>query len=269
MPNNNYLMESTEETFRLDMKTNDKQVENQALWAGIKPGMRVADMGCGPGKTTFMLHQLIQPFGKTFGVDFSEDRINYANKHYKSPGIEYICKDIRNPLDDLGMFDFVWVRFVLEYYLSNSFDIVKHLSRILKPGGTLCLIDLDHNCLNHYGLPPQLEKVFSTMMNSLEANENFDFFAGRKLYSYLYDLHYQSIDVNLEPHHLIFGQLTDTDNFNWTKKMEVAAKRSGYEFEDYTGGYDDFVKDFNTFFKNPRRFTYTPVISCKGIKPLA
>ena len=268
MLNRNYLMESAEETFRLDIKTNIQQVEKQALWAGLKPGMRVADMGCGSGPTTFTLHRLIQPGGEIVGADFSRDRIDYANKHYSSPGIEYICRDIRHHLDDLGMFDFIWVRFVLEYYLSDSFDIVKSLSRALKPGGILCLIDLDHNCLNHYGLPPRLEKIFFKMMNALEANNNFDFYAGRKLYSYLYDLKYQSIDVNLEPHHLIFGKIADTDDFNWTKKMEVAAKRSGYQFEDYTGGYGDFVKEFNTFFKDPRRFTYTPVISCKGIKPL-
>jgi hypothetical protein len=35
-----YLMESDEETLRLDMKTDGKTVEYQALWAGIKPGMR-------------------------------------------------------------------------------------------------------------------------------------------------------------------------------------------------------------------------------------
>ncbi len=47
-------MERDEETFRLDMKTDAKIIENQALWAGIKPGMRVADLGFGSGKTSFI-----------------------------------------------------------------------------------------------------------------------------------------------------------------------------------------------------------------------
>jgi len=47
-----YLMESDEEALRLDIKTVPALVEAQARWAGIEPGMRVADLGCGAGKTT-------------------------------------------------------------------------------------------------------------------------------------------------------------------------------------------------------------------------
>ena len=268
MLNHDYLMEDAEETFRLDIKTNIQQVEKQALWAGIKPGMRVADMGCGSGKTTITLHRLIQPGGEIVGVDFSSDRIDYANKHYWSPGIEYFCKDIRNTIDDYGLFDFIWVRFLLEYYQSNSFEIVKNLSRVLKPGGILCLIDLDHNCLSHYNLPPRLEKTFLGMMRFLQDKVDFDPYAGRKLYSYLYVLGYNDIDVSLEAHHLIFGKLNKTSEFNWAQKVKVISEKFGFEFHDYKGGYEEFFREFKTFFKDPRRFTYTPVISCRGHKPL-
>ena len=45
MNHRGYLMESSEETLRLDLKTDGKTIEYQATWAGIKPGMRVADLG--------------------------------------------------------------------------------------------------------------------------------------------------------------------------------------------------------------------------------
>jgi len=70
-------------------------------------------------------------------------------------------------------------------------------------------------------------------------------------------------------HHLIYGPLDQVDEYNWTKKVEVAAQNSGYGFDEYPGGYDEFVEEFKTFFADPRRFTYTPVISCRGIKPPA
>jgi SAM-dependent methyltransferase len=263
-----YLMEHSEETLRLDLKTDAKVIEKQALWAGIKPGMRVADLGYGSGKTSYYLHNLVQPNGEVVGVDIAEERIKYARKHYNKKGIEYIQRDIRKPLNDLGMFDFIWVRFVLEYYRSDSFKIVKNISGILKPGGILCLIDLDYNCLNHFGLSQKLQRTFHGIMRALEKNADFDPFVGIKLYSFLYDLGYQDIDVSMAPHHLIFGEAKEIDTFNWKKKVEVAVKRSGYPFKEYNGGFEEFYEEFMRFFSSPRRFTYTPLISCKGRKGL-
>ncbi len=44
-----YFMESEEESLRLDLKTDSGTVEEQARWAGVVPGIRVADLGCGAG----------------------------------------------------------------------------------------------------------------------------------------------------------------------------------------------------------------------------
>ncbi|MDN3512897.1 MAG: methyltransferase domain-containing protein [Candidatus Brocadia sp.] len=269
MQSNEYLMESDEEVLRLDAKTDSKVVENHAFWAGIKPGMRVADICCGSGKTTSVLYKLIQPGGVAVGVDGSKNRIEYAKGHYGDQGLDFICKDIREPLGDLGMFDFVWVRFLLEYYLSNSFDIVKNISGIVKPGGILCLIDLDHNCLNHFAPSQSLERTISSIIKYLEEKANFDPYAGRKLYSHLYTLGYYDINVDVAAHHLIFGKLKDVDAFNWIKKIEVISRKIHYPFEEYPGGYEEFSEEFNRFFADPGRFTYTPVILCKGQKPIS
>ena len=262
-------MESDGEALRLDIKTDSALVEKQALWAGIKPGMRVADLGCGAGKTTFHLNRLVQPNGQTVGVDIADQRINYAKSHYADEGIEYLIGNIREPLDWLGSFDFIWVRFVLEYYLKDSFEIVKNVSQILKPGGILCLIDLDSNCLRNYGHSPRLENAMLKIMENLQSRFNFDPYVGIKLYSYLFDLDFKDIDVNVTPHNLIFGELKEKESFNWMKKVEIAAKNSGFQFDEFKGGYEEFVEEFKAYFSNLRRFTYTPLICCRGRRPSA
>jgi len=264
-----YLMESDEETLRLDLKTDVNLVKQQALWAGIKPGMRIADLGCGPGKTTFSLNRLVQPEGRVVGVDISSERIDYAEKNYLDRSIEYVCRDICQPLEDLGLFDFIWVRFVLEYYRRESFEIVQNVSSLLKPGGILCLIDLDHNSLNHYGLPERFERALWGIRDRLMKNGNFDPYVGRKLYSFVYDLNFDEIRIQVAPHHLIYGELKEADAFNWTKKIEVAARRSGFQFEEYERGYSQFYEEFQRAFRDPRRFSYSPVISCRGRKPFS
>jgi len=164
MPESKYLMENDEEAYRLDIKIDEARIRQQAAWAGIMPGMRVADLGCGPGTITAILHDMVQPGGSVVGVDGSAKRLDYARRKYGAEGIEYRAANLALPLDDLGLFDFIWVRFVLEYSLSGSFDMVRNFARSLKPGGTLCLIDLDHNPLNYCGSPGRLYRTLKKIM---------------------------------------------------------------------------------------------------------
>ncbi len=264
---NQYLMENKEEAYRLDIKTAPEKVQEQAIRAGIQPGMRVADIGCGAGKTSSVLREMVGPEGSVVGLDASRQRLDHAKKNYAIGGLEFHHCDIRESLGEFGTFDFIWMRFVLEYFLAESFDIVSNAYQLLNPGGILCLIDLDHNCLNHYGQPERLERTIQDIMAHLKSGQNFDPHAGRKLYSHLYDLGLDDIQVHVDAHHLIYGELAGVDEYNWIQKMEVAAKNCGCRFEEYDGGYDEYVADFEKFFRNPRRFSYTPLIQCYGKRP--
>jgi 2-polyprenyl-3-methyl-5-hydroxy-6-metoxy-1,4-benzoquinol methylase len=269
MTRHRYVMESEEESIRLDVKTDPRTVQKYARWAGIQAGMKLGDFGCGPGKTSYYLNRLVQEGGSTLGIDISPRRIDYARNHFLSPGLEFVIGDIRESLEPYGLFDFIWVRFVLEHYRSSAFEIVRNTSSALKPGGILCLIDLDYNCLSHFGLSPALEHAMTGLMQHLEQWADFDPYAGRKLYSYLFDLEFTEIRIKMAPHHLIYGQAKENDLFNWTKKVEIATRQSGYDFKEYENGFQGFYSEFQTFFHDPRRFTYTPVIACCGRKPRA
>jgi len=264
-----YLMDSEEENIRLDIKTDSKAVREQAMWCGIRPGMRVLDAGCGPGITASILYDMVQPGGTVVGVDYSKDRIRYAREHYGRDGaVEFHLRDLMGDITGIGQFDIIWVRFVLEYFRAESLDIVKRLAGLLNPGGYLCLLDLDHNCLNHYELSPQMTKLLHRLMERLDEEYNFDTYAGRKLYSYLYDLGLEDIQVDLVGHRLSYGGIDDQDIFNWAKKVEVAATRLGDLFDDYPGGSKAFSEEFERFLHDPRSFTYTAMILCKGKKPM-
>jgi len=263
-----YLMENLEEAIRLEVKTDTESVRKQALWCGIKPGLRVMDAGCGPGKITSILHEMVQPGGAVLGIDYSEERVRYAGDRYgKVSGADFAVHDLRDPIEDMGIFDLIWVRFVLEYNRVESLDIVRNLTARLKPGGYLCLMDLDHNCLNHYQLPSKIEYILFKLMTKLEHAYNFDPYSGRKLYAYLYDMGLTNIELHLVAHHLIYGKASNADLFNWIKKVEVVSRKADELFEEYPGGHDAFFADFMDFFSDPRRFTYTPLILSKGMKP--
>lgn len=261
-----YLMENVEETIRLEMKTDPEVVRRQARWCGLTSKMRILDAGCGPGKVTSILHEMIQPGGSVLGVDYSQARISHAQEKYGKPDIRFALRDLREPLDNLGLFDLIWVRFVLEYNRVEGPQIVQNLTACLKPGGYLCLLDLDHNCLSHYPLPKAMGPILLKLMERFEQEFNFDAYAGRKLYAYLYHMSYEDIQVDMTAHHLIYGESKDVDIFNWIKKAEVVSTKARDCFDDYPGGHDAFFSDFFRFFNDKSRFTYTPLILCKGKK---
>jgi ubiquinone/menaquinone biosynthesis C-methylase UbiE len=261
-------MENDEEAFRLDIKTDPEAVREQALWCGVKPGLRILDVGCGPGKTTSILREMVQPRGHAVGIDFSAHRIQKAKEIYgNEPGIDFEVCDFTKPMrDGLCNFDLIWIRFVLEYHAKESPDIIRNITDCLKPGGYFCLLDLDHNCLNHYELPRSIEKILFQIIDVMQKEYNFDPYIGRKLYSFLYDLGYENITMDMKAHHLIYGKVKAPDLFNWTKKLEMASRKAANVFDPYPGGHKQFFADFIEFFNDPRRFTYTPLILCKGIK---
>jgi len=260
-----YLMENDEEIKRLEMKTDAKVVSTFAKGAGLKTGMRVADVFCGAGITTSMLSELVGPTGSAVGYDASAERIGHAIKSYGNDSTHFRLADARTPLEGEGSFDFVWMRFALEYFRKESFDIVKNVANLLKEGGILCLIDLDHNCLNHYGMETRMEKALEVVMKQLENNANFDPYAGRKLYSHLYRLGFKDIKVEFGAHHLIYGELGEVDRFNWLKKIQTITKNTAVVVPGYSSA-QEFQDDFMRFFEDTARFTYTPVIACSGRK---
>ncbi len=259
-------MENEAEIRRLEMKTEASVVEAFATRAGLKPGMRVMDIACGAGVTTSILAGLVGESGSAVGLDASLERIEYARGRYGDPRTSFAVRDFLQPIDDLGSFDFVWVRFALEYFKAESFDIVRNVSSLLSKGGILCLVDLDHNCLNHWGMSPRLETALVAALRFMEEHANFDPYAGRKLYSHLYQLGYSDITVELGAHHLIYGELQSVDEYNWVRKIEVLSGKLDTSLPGYTDA-GEFLDDFRSFFRDPGRFTYTPVISAWGIKP--
>ena len=264
-----YLMEGPDEELRLELKTDPAAVRSQAEWCGVGRGMKVLDAGCGPGIVTSILHAMVGPGGSITGIDYAEKRIAYAKSKYMTrEGIEFVKLDLRDTLPYTGEFDLVWARFVLEYNRKELAQIVANLSETLKPGGRLCLLDLDNNCLNHFPLSEEMATVVPNIMQLIENKHDFDPFVGRKLYTLVYDLGYEDIRVEMRPHHLIYGRLMDRDLFNWVKKVEMITGREKELFDGYPEGVRGFFRDFQNFFKNPRRFTYTPLITCKGAKPL-
>ena len=104
------------------------------------------DVGCGIGFYTEMLADSVGENGVVFGVDLSEDYINYANKNKRNT-IKFEVGDINSLRYDDNYFDWIWGADTVwpgprELGCPNEIPtpIIKDFYRILKPGGEVFIL---------------------------------------------------------------------------------------------------------------------------------
>src|ERR1700758_2899876 len=83
--------------------------------AGIRPGMRVLDLGCGAGDVTFVAADLVGPDGLVLGVDRSPEALARARLRAGQRGltrVQFVEGDLDDPAPG-GPFDAIVERLVL------------------------------------------------------------------------------------------------------------------------------------------------------------
>jgi len=128
--------------------------------AGLAPGMRCIDLGCGGGEVTFEIARLVAPGGSATGVDMDGVKLDLAHQAAARRGLGNV-EFRRLNLDDWdepGAYDAVYCRFVLQH-LSQPVGLLRRMWAGVRPGGVLIVEDADFDgwCCH-------------------PANEGFDFF---------------------------------------------------------------------------------------------
>src|SRR4051812_42025726 len=85
--------------------------------AGIGPGMRVLDVGCGVGDVAFLVATLVGPTGSVTGIDRNADAVEVARTRARELGLSSITFEGHSIEDYLPRepFDAVVGRLVLVY----------------------------------------------------------------------------------------------------------------------------------------------------------
>ncbi|KAM7198494.1 Major facilitator superfamily domain containing protein [Rhypophila sp. PSN 637] len=104
----------------------------------ITQGLKVLDVGCGPGNLTAHLAHLVGANGSVVGIDPSEERIAIAAEQYSStPNLEFhvgIAEDLSRFAD--ASFDLVFVNSTL-HWVQDQAKAIREFARVLRPGGKL------------------------------------------------------------------------------------------------------------------------------------
>jgi ubiquinone/menaquinone biosynthesis C-methylase UbiE len=112
--------------------------------AGIRPGMRCLDIGCGGGDVSSELARMVGPTGSVVGMDIDEVKIGIAREEAAARGASNLEFRVCNlcETEPEAEFDFVYARFLLTHLGDPSALLVK-VRQALRPGGTLVVADID------------------------------------------------------------------------------------------------------------------------------
>jgi SAM-dependent methyltransferase len=112
--------------------------------AGLRPGMKVLDVGSGVGDVAFLAANMVGPDGAVLGIDRAPSSVETARRRAAALAV----RQVRFEQADLATFetaesfDAIVGRLVL-LYLPDPVAVVRQLSRHLRPGGVVAFQEYD------------------------------------------------------------------------------------------------------------------------------
>jgi ubiquinone/menaquinone biosynthesis C-methylase UbiE len=175
---------------RLKLLARERWPSTRALLerAGLGPGMRCIDLGCGGGEVTLQIARMIAPDGEIVGIDMDEIKLARARDAAADRGVtnvEFRALNVRE-WSEPGSYDAVFCRFVLQH-LSNPVDVLARMWDAVRPEGALIVEDADFDgwCCHP---PNEGFAFFLRAYGQAVAHWGGDHVLGRRLYYYFLEI---------------------------------------------------------------------------------
>jgi ubiquinone/menaquinone biosynthesis C-methylase UbiE len=131
---------------RLQLLARERWPDTLALFrrAGLAPGMRCLDVGCGGGAVTLELAKLVAPAGAVIGIDMDEVKLDLARRaaaELELDNVEFRRMNVHE-WNEPGAYDAVYSRFLLQH-LAEPVALIRRMWAGVRPGGVLIVEDAD------------------------------------------------------------------------------------------------------------------------------
>ena len=130
------------------------EAEQVIAFAGVRPGMSVADVGAGEGYYTVRLSPVVGPKGRVLAEDIDPAVRDALSARIARESLDNVAVKLGtpdNPMLPSGSFERI---FLVHMYheVRQPYAFLWHLVAGLKPGGEVVLVDSDRPVKNH-GIP--------------------------------------------------------------------------------------------------------------------
>lgn len=166
--------------------------------AGLGPGMRAADIGCGVGTVTAWMAGQVGPGGEVVGVDISPAQVEQARAAAAQAGLGNVRFAVGSA-ERTGLpretFDLVFCRFVL-MHVPDPTAAVREMRDLVRPGGVLVCEDGDFTSPFCEPPSPAFDRCFE-LYRAVGERRGLDFRLGPKLYRLFLDADFRDPEVTL------------------------------------------------------------------------
>jgi SAM-dependent methyltransferase len=159
-------------------------------------GSAVLEAGCGVGAQTVTLAQR-SPNARFVSVDICADSLAQARRATQAAGVtnvQFGQVDIFALPFAAESFDHIFVCFVLEH-LSRPAEALASLERLLRPGGTITVIEGDHESALFYPDSSEAHKAIQCLVE-LQRRAGGNALIGRQLYPLMVEAGLESVHVS-------------------------------------------------------------------------
>ncbi|OBB96242.1 methyltransferase domain-containing protein [Mycobacterium sp. 852002-30065_SCH5024008] len=144
--------------------------EHALRLAGLRPGMRVLDIGCGPGDVSFVAARLVGPTGSVLGVDAAPAMVELARSRAAEQGLRTVqftqaAVDAIAPDEPV---DAVIGRLIL-MHLPDPAGSLRQLSSFVRPGGVVAFSENDITATRSIPDLPLFGRVTAGIVRAFEA----------------------------------------------------------------------------------------------------
>ena len=137
----------------------------------LSAGMRLLDVGCGPGSITRGLAERVAP-GEVVGVDLSKETLEAARRDAAARGLANLRYEEGSiyalPFPDAS-FDVAYAHQVLQH-LSEREAAVREMLRTLRPGGLLAIRDVDWETVAYWPDDPWIDRFVEVHLKTWYRN---------------------------------------------------------------------------------------------------
>jgi trans-aconitate methyltransferase len=145
-------------------------------------GSRVLEAGCGVGAQTVTL-AATSPQAEITSIEISPESLAQARARVTAPNVTFRRADLFDLPFAPGSFDHVFVCFVLEH-LADPAAALASLGRVLRPGGTITVIEGDHGSAYFHPASAAADEAVACLVE-LQARAGGDALIGRRVYPLL------------------------------------------------------------------------------------